>query len=121
MTKKQEILLTVFCILLFLINLRLWIYGFKSEQSYLNGDSLVYINDSLNKETLELQNIIDSLKNKTNKVDSIIVEVEKKYEKDLVNITNQSCASDVEFFTKYLSENSARFFNSNNSSATETN
>ena len=120
MTKKQEILLAVFCILLFAVNLRLWIYGLDKESSY-NVDSLIIVNDSLYNKSEELRFSIDSLKNKSSKVDSVIIEVEKKYEKDLVNITNQSCASDVLFFTKYLSKNSTRFLNSNNSTTIEAN
>lgn len=129
-TRNQNILVVIFCVLLVLTNVTLWTYNWKymkadeynEEVSRLNGlkDSLINVNDSLILVSKELSTSVDSLKNEVGKVDSVIVETEKVYEKDFIDITNQSIAADARFFSEYLSEDSTRFNDSNNSSATET-
>ena len=127
--KNQNTLVAIFCVLLLLTNIALWTYNwrcmksdnYKEEISRLNGlkDSLTSVNDSLILVSKELATSVDSLKNEVGKVDSVIVKTEKAYEKDFIDITNQSIAADVRFFSEYLSKDSARFNDSNNSSTTE--
>lgn len=129
-TRNQNILVVIFCVLLVLTNVTLWTYNWKymksdeynEEVSRLNGlkDSLINVNDSLILVSKELSTSVDSLKNEVGKVDSVIVETEKVYEKDFIDITNQSIAADARFFSEYLSEDSTRFNDSNNSPTTET-
>lgn len=129
-TRNQNILVVIFCVLLILTNVTLWTYNWKymksdeynEEVSRLNGlkDSLINVNDSLILLSKELSTSVDSLKNEVGKVDSVIVETEKVYEKDFIDITNQSIAADARFFSEYLSEDSTRFNDSNNSPTTET-
>lgn len=129
-TRNQNILVVIFCVLLVLTNVTLWTYNWKymksdeynEEVSRLNGlkDSLINVNDSLILVSKELSTSVDSLKNEVGKVDSVTVETEKVYEKDFIDITNQSIAADARFFSEYLSEDSARFNDSNNSPTTET-
>lgn len=129
-TRNQNILVVIFCVLLVLTNVTLWTYNWKymksdeynEEVSRLNGlkDSLINVNDSLILLSKELSTSVDSLKNEVGKVDSVIVETGKVYEKDFIDITNQSIAADARFFSEYLSEDSTRFNDSNNSPTTET-
>lgn len=83
--------------------------------------NLNFKNDSLEIINEQLTHSIDSLLLIENKIDSNIHYINKYYEKELINITNQSIGSDVRFFSKYLSEDSTRFFVSNNTDATKTN
>ena len=127
--KNQNTLVAIFCVLLLLTNIALWTYNwrcmksdnYKEEISRLNGlkDSLTNVNDSLILVSKELATSVDSLKNEVSKVDSVIVKTEKAYEKDFIDITNQSIAADARFFSEYLSKDSTRFNDSNNSSTTE--
>lgn len=127
--KNQNTLVAIFCVLLLLTNIALWTYNwrcmksdnYKEEISRLNGlkDSLTSVNDSLILVSKELATSVDSLKNEVGKVDSVIVKTEKAYEKDFIDITNQSIAADARFFSEYLSKDSARFNDSNNSSTTK--
>ena len=127
--KNQNTLVAIFCVLLLLTNIALWTYNwrcmksdnYKEEISRLNGlkDSLTSVNDSLILVSKELATSVDSLKNEVGKVDSVIVKTEKAYEKDFIDITNQSIAADARFFSVYLSKAGARFNDSNNSSTTE--
>ena len=128
--KNQNTLVAIFCVLLLLTNIALWTYNwrcmksdnYKEEISRLNGlkDSLTNVNDSLILVSKELATSVDSLKNEVGKVDSVIVKTEKAYEKDFIDITNQSIAADARFFSEYLSKDSTRFNDSNNSPTTET-
>ena len=121
--KNQNTLVAIFCVLLLLTNIALWTYNwrcmksdnYKEEISRLNGlkDSLTSVNDSLILVSKELATSVDSLKNEVGKVDSVIVKTEKVYEKDFIDITNQSIAADARFFSEYLSKDS------DNSSTTE--
>lgn len=79
-----------------------WVISFNSYQS--NYEELNNYIDSLNNkinllklEKDSLSEIIDSSKVKVNII-------EHWYEKELINITNQSIADDVVFFTEYLSK-----------------
>lgn len=116
---KTNILVAIFCFLLVLTNITLWTLSIKSESS--DGEQLELINDSLLHESDKLKIQIDSLISVKNKVDSVIIKIEKTYEKELIDISNQSCASDVLFFSDYISKNSSRLINSNNSSTVKDN
>lgn len=81
-------------------------FFFKDRNTSVNPDYQNLTNkiDSLNVELnlLKLQrdsllNVIDSSKVK-------VEVIENWYEKELVDITNQSIAADVEFFSNYISE-----------------
>lgn len=108
----------------FIILSLLIILGFYyRKNNHLNEEReiLIHLNDSLSIITSELYSSIDSLNREVVKVDSIIIEVERIYEKNFIDISNQSITSDTRFFSEYLSKNSARFFNSNNSTAIKAN
>lgn len=85
------------------------------EEDYTNKvDSLLIVNDSISIQNNLLKEQIDSLELLSNKVDSVIIEIEHWYEKELVDITNQSISSDIRFFTEYLSKTDSGFVSSNN-------
>lgn len=92
--------------------------GLRTEEEYrelvLNIDSLSSHIDNITKERDSLSLVIDTAKSK-------VVIIEKKYEKDYIDITNQSIRDDIEFFSNYLSQNDSRLFNSNNSSSAKEN
>lgn len=73
-------------------------------------DSLSSHINNITKERDSLFTVIDTTKAK-------VVIIEKKYEKDYIDITNQSIRDDIEFFSNYISQNDARLSNSNNSSS----
>lgn len=88
----------------------------KKDVEYTNKvDSLLIVNDSLSIQSSLLRKKIDSLESLSNKVDSVIVEIEHWYEKELINVTNQPISSDIHFFTEYLSKTDSGFVSSNNS------
>lgn len=92
--------------------------GLRTEEEYrelvLDIDSLSSHIDNITKERDSLSLVIDTAKSK-------VVIIEKKYEKDYIDITNQSIRDDIEFFSNYLSQNDSRLFNSNNSSSVKEN
>lgn len=92
--------------------------GLRTEEEYrelvLDIDSLSSHIDNITKERDSLSLVIDTAKSK-------VVIIEKKYEKDYTDITNQSIRDDIEFFSNYLSQNDSRLFNSNNSSSAKEN
>lgn len=92
--------------------------GLRTEEEYrelvLDIDSLSSHIDNITKERDSLSLVIDTAKSK-------VVIIEKKYEKDYIDITNQSIRDDIEFFSNYLSQNDSRLFNSNNSSSAKEN
>ena len=92
--------------------------GLRTEEEYrelvLDIDSLSSHIDNITKERDSLSLVIDTAKSK-------VVIIEKKYEKDYIDITNQSIRDDIEFFLYYLSQNDSRLFNSNNSSSAKEN
>lgn len=77
-------------------------------------DSLSSQINNIIKERDSLSLVIDTAKAK-------VVIIEKKYEKDYIDITNQSIRDDIEFFSNYLSQNDTRLSNSNNSSSVKEN
>lgn len=92
--------------------------GLRTEEEYrelvLDIDSLSSHIDNITKERDSLSLVIDTAKSK-------VVIIEKKYEKDYIDITNQSIRDDIGFFSNYLSQNDSRLFNSNNSSSAKEN
>lgn len=92
--------------------------GLRTEEEYrelvLDIDSLSSHIDNITKERDSLSLVIDTAKSK-------VVIIEKKYEKDYIDITNQSIRDDIKFFSNYLSQNDSRLFNSNNSSSAKEN
>lgn len=92
--------------------------GLRTEEEYrelvLDIDSLSSHINNITKERDSLSLVIDTAKSK-------VVIIEKKYEKDYIDITNQSIRDDIEFFSNYLSQNDSRLFNSNNSSSAKEN
>lgn len=92
--------------------------GLKTEEEYKelvqDIDSLSSHIDTITKERDSLSTVIDTAKAK-------VVIIEKKYEKDYIDITNQSIRDDIEFFSDYISQNDARLSNSNNSSSVKEN
>lgn len=91
--------------------------GLRTEEYrelVLDIDSLSSHIDNIAKERDSLSLVIDTAKSK-------VVIIEKKYEKDYIDIINQSIRDDIEFFSNYLSQNDSRLFNSNNSSSAKEN
>jgi len=84
-------------------------------------DSLQVKIEQLSNLNTSLNDSIDSLKALKNKVDLSIIRINERYEKDFDSIISQSVASDVQYFTEYLSENSTRLLNSNNSNTVKGN
>lgn len=76
----------------------------KEEVIYPSYGELVEHIDSLNNELslllLERDSLYKTIQQSEKKVDTI----EHWYEKELIDITNQSITDDVVFFTEYLSE-----------------
>ena len=84
------------------------------------------------------QELIHDLDSLSSKLDSVLLErdsliqvidtskanveyIDKWYEKALIDITNQSVASDVQFFTNYISQTDKGFVDSNNTTAVKGN
>lgn len=92
--------------------------GLRTEEEYrelvLDIDSLSSHIDNITKERDSLSLVIDTAKSK-------VVIIEEKYEKDYIDITNQSIRDDIEFFSNYLSQNDERLSDSNNSSSAKEN
>lgn len=92
--------------------------GLRTEEEYKelvqDIDSLSSHINNITKERDSLSTVIDTAKAK-------VVIIEKKYEKDYIDITNQSIGDDIEFFSNYISQNDTRLSNSNNSSSVEEN
>lgn len=120
----NKILTWIIIILLFAI---IGLLVFREHKSHVANTQEAEIemlniqNDSLSTLNGKLQLTIDSLMRLSRKVDSVIIETNKVYEKKLVNITNQPFSTDAKFWTKYLSEDSSRFIISNNATAVKTN
>lgn len=92
--------------------------GLRTEEEYKelvqDIDSLYSHIYNITKERDSLSTVIDTAKAK-------VVIIEKKYEKDYIDITNQSIRDDIEFFSNYISQNDTRLSNSNNSSSVKEN
>lgn len=88
-----------------------------------NQDNSILI-DSLNKISIKydsLQSVRCQLKDSINIIDSTIFKIKYEHKKDISTILTQPVDSDCKFFSNYLSENSKRFFNCNNSDTIKTN
>lgn len=81
-----------------------WLTPTKGPQPIPNHEELVNHIDSLNSEISLLKLQRDSLHNVIDSSKVKVDVIEHWYEKELTDITNQSIADDVVFFTEYLSE-----------------
>ena len=81
-----------------------WLTPTKEHQPIPNYEELVNHIDSLNGEISLLKLERDSLHNVIDSSKVKVDVIEHWYEKELTDITNQSIADDVVFFTEYLSE-----------------
>nr|DAQ75867.1 MAG TPA: hypothetical protein [Caudoviricetes sp.] len=81
-----------------------WLTPTKEPQPTPNYEELVNHIDSLNSEISLLKLQRDSLHNVIDSSKVKVDVIEHWYEKELTDITNQSIADDVVFFTEYLSE-----------------
>lgn len=81
-----------------------WLTLTKEHQPIPNYEELVNHIDSLNGEISLLKLERDSLHNVIDSSKVKVDVIEHWYEKELTDITNQSIADDVVFFTEYLSE-----------------
>lgn len=81
-------------------------FFFKGRNTSVNPDYQNLTNkiDSLNVELNLLQLQRDSLLNVIDSSKVKVEVIENWYEKELVDITNQPIAADVEFFSNYISE-----------------
>lgn len=78
-------------------------------------------NEILKSKNIDLLFQIDSLRREIGISDSIIVEINHWYEKNLDDITNQSIADDAYFFSEYLSKIDTGFTNSDYSNSIKEN
>lgn len=92
--------------------------GLRTEEEY---KELVQDIDSLSSHIYNITKERDSLSTVIDTAKAKVVIIEKKYEKDYIDITNQSIRDDIEFFSNYISQNDARLSNSNNSSSVKEN
>lgn len=93
-----------------------------SVTSYeLKIDSLDKENELLSIENKKLNIFIDSLSEEISKTDSVIIRVDKWYEKNLDDLTSLPDSGQLQFFTDYLSKNSSRFSSSHNNDPVKTN
>ena len=108
---KKWIIILI-CIILVLIGYNIYIrISFNQEREELL--------DSFNNDSIRAKNDTIVLKR-----DSIVekrILLEKDYETETTTINNQSIASDVEFFSNYLSKYDERFVDSNFSYSTKAN
>lgn len=81
-----------------------WLTPTKELQPIPDYNELVNHIDSLNSEISLLKLQSDSLHNVIDSSKVKVDVIEHWYEKELTDITNQSIADDVVFFTEYLSE-----------------
>ena len=94
---------------------------YRKNEELPNDDykELVRSIDSLTNHISLISKANDSLKSVIDTTKFEIIINQENYEKDFIDITNQSIAADARFFSEYLSKDSARFNDSNNSSTTE--
>lgn len=110
--------------LLVIIYLLWYIYELKHDvprQPNNNYQELIHDLDSISSKLDSLLLERDSLIQVIDSSKANVEYIDKWYEKALIDITNQSIASDVVFFTEYLSETDKRFVNSNNTTAVKGN
>lgn len=77
-------------------------------------DSLGKENELLSIENKRLNIFIDSLSEEISKTDSVIIKVDKWYEKNLDDLASLPDSGQLQFFTDYLSKNSSRLSSNNN-------
>lgn len=115
MSKYQCIVCALLVILNFTVIFVYYNWERPVEDTYRNQiEQLKAQNDSLNFVSSQLTHKMDSLRGEIKDVDSVIVEVNNWYEKELVDINDQPIASDVVFFTNYLSKADSGFIDSDN-------
>lgn len=95
---KKLLWLVILC----LIGVLAWTWLTPTKEP--NYEELVNHIDSLNSEISLLELERDSLHNVIDSSKVKVDVIEHWYEKELTDITNQSIADDVVFFTEYLSE-----------------
>lgn len=103
-SKTNKVLWTLIVLLIVGLIVYNWFSPRKEVKPIPNYQELVNDIDSLNKELSLLQLERDSLHNMVDSSKAKVEVIERWYEKDLIDITNQSIADDVVFFTEYLSE-----------------
>lgn len=103
------------------IGLVILLVGQKITEPTNDYQELIHSLDSLNSKLDSLQIEKDSLVQVIDSSKASVEYINKWYEKTLIDITNQSIASDVVFFTEYISKTDTGFVNSNNSTATKGN
>lgn len=91
-------------VILCLIGVLAWTWLTPTKEPIPNYEELVNHIDSLNSEISLLELERDSLHNVIDSSKVKVDVIEHWYEKELTDITNQSIADDVVFFTEYLSE-----------------
>ena len=91
-------------VILCLVGVLIWTTPTKEPQPIPDYNELVNHIDSLNSEISLLKLQRDSLHNVIDSSKVKVDVIEHWYEKELTDITNQSIADDVVFFTEYLSE-----------------
>lgn len=91
-------------------------YSWSKDSEYYESkiDSLNRVNETLIIENKVLSNTIDSLSLEVNKTDSVIVEIDNWYEKNLDDLVSLPDSGQLLFFTNYLSKNSSRLSSNNN-------
>lgn len=91
-------------VILCLVGVLIWTWLTPTKEPQSNYEELVNRIDSLNSEISLLKLERDSLHNVIDSSKVKVDVIEHWYEKELTDITNQSIADDVVFFTEYLSE-----------------
>ena len=97
---KKLLWLVILC----LVGALAWTWLTPTKEPTPNYEELVNHIDSLNSEISLLKLQRDSLHNVIDSSKVKVDVIEHWYEKELTDITNQSIADDVVFFTEYLSE-----------------
>lgn len=97
---KKLLWLVILC----LVGALAWTWLTPTKKPTPNYNELVNYIDSLNSEISLLKLQRDSLHNVIDSSKVKVDVIEHWYEKELTDITNQSIADDVVFFTEYLSE-----------------
>lgn len=93
------LLIAIVCILCYA-----WFSPRKGKIQQPSYKELIIHIDSLNNELEVIKQERDALYELIDSSQAKVEVIENWYEKELVNITNQPIASDVVFFTEYLSE-----------------
>ena len=92
--------------------------GYYTEKEY---KELVNEIDSLSSHINEINASEDSLISSIDTAKTKVVVIEKEYEEDYIDVTNQSIGDDIKFFTEYLSKSNPGLSGSDYSSTTKEN